>query len=94
MNYKRKGAKLGGPPVLGCFRGILVISDADRIEVMEHGIEAFAVSIRCRVKRVEDKAFVGVYGPNLRAEVSDFLQELDDIKALWDLLWCIGVTLT
>lgn len=28
--------------------------------------------------------FVGVYGLNLWSEVSDFLQELDDIKAPWD----------
>lgn len=68
-----------------------MIWDVDRIEVLEHVIGAFSVSIRCRVKgRVEEWVFVGVYGPNLRLEVSDFLQELDDIKALWDLPWCIG----
>lgn len=34
---------------------------------------------------------MGVYGPNLRLEVSDFLQEFDDIKALWNLpLWIGG----
>lgn len=39
---------------------------------------------------MEDWVFVRVYGPNARSEVDAFLQELDDIKARWDLLWCIG----
>lgn len=69
-----------------------MIWDADRTEVLEHEIEAFSVSIRFRMKgKVEDWVFVGVYSPNLRSEVSDFLQELDNIKALWDFpLYIVG----
>lgn len=74
-------------PSWGAFGGILVIWDVDRIEVLDHVLGAFLVSVRCRVKGQLDE---WVYGPNRRAEVSNFLQELDNIKALWDLLWCIG----
>lgn len=31
-----------------------------------------------------------VYGPVLNGEVDDFLEELDNIKARWNLPWCIG----
>lgn len=34
--------------------------------------------------------FVGVYGPDQGDEVDAFLSKLDDIKAHWDLPWCIG----
>lgn len=39
---------------------------------------------------IEEWVFFGVYGPTLRAEIEDFLGELDDLKGRWDLLWCIG----
>lgn len=64
-------------PSWGASGGILLIWDLDKIEVLEQEIGAFSFSIRCRLKReMEDWVFVGVYGPNLRSEVSDFLQEI------------------
>lgn len=62
--------------------GILFIWDVDKVEVLEYEIEAFSVSAKCRFKwKIEEWVFVGVYGPNVRSEVKDFLPELDDIMA-------------
>lgn len=61
-------------PSWGASGGILVIWDVDRIEVLEHILGAFSVLVRCRVKvMLNEWVFVGVYGPNLRTEVSNFL---------------------
>lgn len=39
---------------------------------------------------MDEWIFSGVSGSVLRGEVEDFLMELDDIKARWNLPWCIG----
>lgn len=61
------------------------------MEVLDHEFGAFSISTRCRLKwKVEEWVFVGVYNPTVRSEVDNFLQELDDVKACWELPWCIG----
>lgn len=63
----------------------------DRIEMLEFEVGAFSISIRCRmVDGMEEWMFRGVYGTVLLGEIDDFLGELDDVKARWDLPWCIG----
>lgn len=75
----------------GASGGILTVWDVDRVEVLEHEIRAFSIAIRCRLKwSAVEWVFVGVYNPVLGVEVDSFLGKLDDIKAHWDLPWCIG----
>lgn len=63
-------------PSRGSSGGILLIGDKDRIEVLEHEIETFSISIRCRLKSMlVELVFVGVYDPTQRDEVIHFLGE-------------------
>lgn len=66
---------------LGVLGGILMI----------HVVGAFSILSRCKmVDGLEEWIFSGVYGPVIAGEVDEFLGELDDVKARWDLPWCIG----
>lgn len=77
-------------PSWGASEDILMVWDVNRVEVLDHEIGAFSIAIRCRLKLSLVKwVYVGVYGPVLGVEVDSFLRELDDMKARWDLLWCI-----
>lgn len=68
-----------------------MIWNVDRVEVMDHEVGAFSISSRYRmVEGVEEWIFSRVYGPVRSWEVYDFLGELDNVKARWDLPWCIG----
>lgn len=54
----------------------------DKLEILEHEIGAYLVSIRCKlINDMKDWIFSGVYGLVRWGEVDDFLNELDDIKA-------------
>lgn len=78
-------------PSFGAFGGILIIWDDNKIEMMEHEIGAFSISIKCKFRLfAEEWMFVRVYGPPKQGEVVDFMVELDDIKGRWNLPWCIG----
>lgn len=69
-------------PSRGASGGILMIWNKNRIEMLEHEVGAFSISIRCRmVDDVVEWVFSGVYGPVLEEEVDDFFGELDDVKA-------------
>lgn len=64
----------------------LLVWDVERIEVLEHEIRVYSIMIRCRFNLLAvDCVFVKVYDPVLGGEVDAFLEELDDIKARWDL---------
>lgn len=74
---------MGGLPFVGSWGGrILMIWDVDKIEVLEHELGPFSISLRCKLKGKSDEwVFAGVYDPNQREEVNVFLTELDDVKA-------------
>lgn len=71
--------------------GILLLWNADILEVLVHEIGAYSVSIRCRlVGSFDEWVFSGVCSPTVAGDVVDFLEELDDIFARWNLPWCLG----
>lgn len=64
--------------------------NVDTLEVLDHEIGAFSIPIQCKlVDELEEWVFSGVNGPTLYSEVEDFLGELNDIRACWDLPWCL-----
>lgn len=70
--------------------GILLIWNEDKVEVMDHKIGAFSISVHCKTKNgLEDWVYSGVYESILSREVDEFLGELDNVKAWWNLPWCI-----
>lgn len=69
---------------MGASRGILLIWDINKVEVLDSEVGAYSMSVRCRLRScVEEWVFVGVYDPTKRWEVDDFLTELDDSKGRW-----------
>lgn len=49
------------------------------------------MSICCKLVDKEDEwVFVGVYGPPNSVKVEEFLSELDNVYARWNLPWCLG----
>lgn len=68
-----------------------MIWNSDKVELLDQEIGAYSISVRCKLQGGLDAwIFSGVHGPILRRKVDDFLMELDDVKACWDLPWCIG----
>jgi len=62
----------------------------ENVELLDHEIGAFSISIKCRLLDVQGNwIFSRVYGPTLFYEVADFLEELANVRARWDLTWCI-----
>lgn len=60
----------------------------EKVEVINHEVDVFSVLICCKsLMGSLDWVFNGVYGPNVMGEVDDFLRELDDVKARWNLPW-------
>lgn len=67
-----------------------MIWNGEKFEIIEHEISAYSISLRCKmIGGLRDWIFLGVYSPVLWGEVEDFLKELDDVMARWDLPWCI-----
>lgn len=67
-----------------------MIWDENKLKILEHELGAFSVSIRCKVVEEEEEwVFVGVYRPPNSGEVDDFLSELDNVHARWNLPWCL-----
>lgn len=61
-------------PSWGASRGILLIWDVDKVDVLDHKIGAYSVSVRYKLKMESGVLGVsGVYDPNIRSEVDDFL---------------------
>lgn len=61
------------PPVLGSFRGTLIIWNNQKLEVLDHELGAYFISICCKVLGdLREWVFSGVYEPNMGGEVDDF----------------------
>lgn len=55
-----------------------MIWNADKVEILEHEIGAFSISVLSRLQGgLEEWIFSGVYGPTLRGEVDDFLNKVE-----------------
>lgn len=68
-----------------------MIWNTDKMEILDHEIGAFSISVKCHmVESLFEWSFLGVYGSVLESEIDDFLGELDDVKARWNLPWCLG----
>lgn len=75
----------------GALGGILMIWNEDKVEVVEHEVGAFSISVHCgKINVLEDWVNCGINGSVIAGEVDEFLGELDNVKARWDLPWCIG----
>lgn len=72
-------------------RGILVAWDTKLMEVLDHCIGEFSISVLCWNK-VEDKewAFFGVYGQCNQRELSLLWEELSDVRSAWVVPWSTG----
>lgn len=71
-------------PSWGTSSDILLIQYENKLDVLEYQIEAFSISY------VDEWVFLSVHDSSNSQEVDDFLIELDDIKAWWDLPQCLG----
>lgn len=69
-------------PSWGASGGILLMWNEDSVEVLDHEIRAFSISVRCRkINGGEEWVFSGVYGPVLLREVEEFMGEMDNVRA-------------
>lgn len=78
-------------PAIGASGGLLMMWDADQVDLMDPLLGAYTLSMRCNFLHDNFEGVVtGVYGPNRAKERRQFFHELQDIRGLWELPWLIG----
>lgn len=78
-------------PSNGASGGIWLFWDAAKIEMVDHWVGLFSVSMVGKIKRNATSWVVtGVYGPREDNLLRSFLEELSSIQERWEGCWCIG----
>lgn len=78
-------------PSKGLSRGVVVLWDASRLELLDYHIGAYTITLLCKCFDTgEVWAFTGLYGPTKQSEKALFWEELDTTGRLWDCPWLIA----